>query len=505
MQAGGVWLIGTASLMLSALAGAQTVGRPACVTVVDMAATHGIRGARVRAASGDTLNPGTIITPPTGRACFVGSETAQVRIDAVGYYPVWVALATRAAPAVRLEPMAPGVMLPEWGSAQIGAGLEQILRRPEMARDTTAASSLTEILRRLDRLTLDMRLSGDSVGAPLVGYTELASDGSRYAELRIRHADRSIALGVTTMHCGERCVRERDIVVSWQASDGSNVWAPAFVATREGDGVVVQSSFDATLPDTVPPVRPSPGGQTAVATFVRGVVRNRQGQALAGIEVFTADGSASTTSDARGAYRLAITIPPNGTLVTTRRLGWAPEFRKVLREEGNTIEWSPELESTAVLATQLVRATGLPDELRSFRYNDLLVRRSKGIGQFFIGEEIWSAVSIGDVINRARGIRARFTHGSNLSGFVVPSCPPTAGAVGVFINGIDETGLSTLQRLDVGAQTVSIAGSTNPAAQALSNYVTSAIIGIEIFIGRTQLPAEFGDPRYCAVISLWTR
>jgi hypothetical protein len=238
------------------------------------------------------------------------------------------------------------------------------------------------------------------------------------------------------------------------------------------------------------------------ASTVRGVVRSDKGVVLAGVEVYTPNGTASAVTDERGEYELAVPTPAEGALISTRRIGWSPAFRILTRANTKPVEWSPVLKSLTVLATQFVRAAGIPDALQSPRYDAFLARRARGIGQFFMADEIWVATSLGDVLNRARGIRAKFSFGSNITSISVPSCPvgPLTSTIGVFVDGIDQTGF-----LSTGLTREANGRSSSAAESVLARYVTTAIVGMEIYIGRAQLPAEYGDPKYCAVISLWTR
>jgi hypothetical protein len=221
---------------------------------------------------------------------------------------------------------------------------------------------------------------------------------------------------------------------------------------------------------------------------------------LPGIEVFSADGSASTVTNERGQYVLSMRLPPGGALLTTRRIGWAPSYRTVMRQDGATVEWSPVLASTTVLAERVVRATGVPEMLKSWRYNDFFTHRARGVGQFFMMEEIWNSISLGDVLNHGRGIRVSFSYGNKISRIVVPSC--IGGDLGVFVNGNDETAINELKVVTPAG--VEVPGE-NTAAAVLERFVTSAIVAMELYTGHLQIPPEYANPKYCAVIALWTR
>lgn len=492
------WRLGAlcaGTLLMSGVMGAQRRERvQSCVTIVGARDLRGVAGARVSLA-GIASGPVTT-TDAKGRACLAERDSVGLQIDAVGYLPIDFVLGTRTAVQVALQPLPQGVMRAEWGSRQLVAALAHTLGRPETTRDSTARSVLNLALARMQSAPPQTSVSRDSVGVFLIAYLDLAPDGSRFSELRMRYSlNTSIVFGITTTHCGDLCDREHDIAISLVERDGAG-WTPDFMVRKDTSGAVIRVAFDAEI--GAPVLRSTtaePNGDSGPSsTNVSGVIRSDRGALLAGIEVYTADGAVSTMTNSRGEYRLAVPMPPGGALITTRRLGWEPEFHKVSREDREPVHWSPTLKSTTVLATRFVRAAGIHDALQSRRYDGFLARRARGVGQFFMAEEIWSAVSLGDMLNRARGIRAIFTFGSRMSEIRVPSCSKFAEAVGVFVDGIDQTGMYDAS-----------GGDDSEAVNVLTRYVNAAIVGMEMYIGRTQMPGEFADPRYCAVIALWTR
>ncbi len=477
--------------------GAQPVPRKqSCVTVVAASDRRPLSGVRASLTDSSVSGP-VAVTDAAGRACLGDRDSLALRIDAVGYLPIDLAIGSTAAPQVLVQQMPDGLISPEWGSRQILAALTHALHRPEITRDSLASSGIASVLLSAQSASLQSTVSEDSTGVLVLAYIDLATDGSRYSEVRLRYnRTQSIVLGVTTTRCGDACSRENDFAIAWAARDGGG-WTPDFMALKDSSGAVTRVALDAgtaaSAPDSVAPLR---------SVTLRGVVRSDKGALLAGIDVYTADGAVFTVTNAQGEYSLAVPMPPGGALITTRRLGWTPAFRILSRQTSDVIEWNPVLRSTTVLATQFVRAAGIPEALQSPRYNDFLARRARGVGQFFMADEIWAAQSLGDVLNRARGIRAQFLFGSNISSISVPTCPKGAftAAIGVFVDGIDQTGI-----VDNGDGLEANMRSSSAAESVIARYVNSAIVGMEIFIGRTQLPAEFGGPRYCAVISLWTR
>ncbi len=504
----GIGLFGVGTVLLVTSVSAQRPARDgACLTVVDASGRYAIAGARITFADPRAVSGAVTLSDSTGRGCIAGRDSAEVRVDAVGFVPVSLALATGGAPQVRMQALPEGMMDAEWGSAQLVTALAQALRRPEIARDSAVTAVLGAVLHRADSVPLQVTVTRDSTSVLVFGYVDLTADGSRTGEVRMRFNGRqSIVLGVTTTRCGESCARECDVAVSWAPRQGAG-WAMDLLARKDVGGEVTRVELDPALADDVSLVgtldaeRPS----NASVTNIRGVVRNEKGEPIPGIEVFSADGSASTLTDERGAYRLAMRVLPGGALITTRRLGWAPVFRKVSQGEGSPLEWNPQLKSTTVLATELVRSTAVPEILRSWRYNDFNSRRARGDGQFFAAQEIWSAISLGDLINRGRGMRAVFMFGNRLRKIVVPSCLAFDSTVGVYVDGIEQTGGVELLPADPEMREKLRGMNSDNAVDVMTRYVNSAVVGMEIYVGRSEIPAEYANPRYCAVIGLWLR
>lgn len=494
---GRVHALSTIALLFGSTLGAQPAPRKqSCVTVVSASDRRPLSGARTSLADSSASGP-VVVTDASGRACLGDRDSLALQIDAVGYLPVNLTRGATAAPQVLVQPMPDGLMLQAWGGRQILAALTQALHRPEITRDSIRASGIASVLLAAQSAELQSTVSEDSTGVLVLAYVDLAPGGSRYSEVRLKYnRTPSIVLGVTTTRCGDACSRENDLAIAWAARQGGG-WNPDFMALKDSNGVVTRVALDASTDASAPDSVTAPRSVT-----VRGVVRSNKGALLPGIDVYTADGASWTVTDARGEYQLAVPMPSGGALITTRRLGWAPAFRIVNGRTPEPLEWNPVLKSTTVLATQFVRAAGLPEALKSTRYDDFLARRARGVGQFFMAEEIWSSVSLGDVLNHARGINARMTSGSNITSISVPSCPKSQALswIGVFVDGVDQTSMGTLGT----APEANMRG-VNAAESVLARYVSAAIVGMEIYIGRTQMPGEFADPRYCAVIALWTR
>jgi hypothetical protein len=497
MTSGSLQRLSSVVLLVGGALGAQAVARnQSCVTTIFAGDRTPLSGVRVALTDSTAGKRPVAVTDAAGRACLGARDSLGLQLDAVGYRPTTFAFGTGAAPLVLLEQLPDSTVQPALGSRQLLAALTQALHRPELTSDSATTSGIAALLDAAQSVSLQSTVTRDSTGVLVVGYVDLVPDGSRYSEVRLRYNRRqSIVFGITTTRCGDTCVREYDFAFTWVVREGG-AWQPDFMAVKDSSGTTTRFGLNTVIAESMPGIPRVPSTMT-----VRGVVRSEKGAVLAGIDVYTADGAVWTVTDARGAYQLAVPLPPGGALITTRRIGWSPAFRILRGPASESVEWSPVLKATTVLAQQFVRAAGVPDALQSPRYDGFLARRARGIGQFFMAEEIWSAVSLGDVLNHARGITARFSFGSNINSISVPSCPKSelASRIGVFVDGVNQTSMPSF-----GAPEANLRGSNEPES-VLARYVSAAIVGMEIFIGRTQLPPEFADPGYCAVISIWTR
>jgi hypothetical protein len=490
----------SAGLVRPALAQRAAPRDSACITVVNESGRYPLPGARVLFSAPATGSAPVAFSDSTGRACLATRDSTAFRVDALGFAPVSIALGTAAAPPVRMYPLFGDVPDDDWARAQIMTALSAASRRPELQRDTFAVTVITDVLRRAESAPLPVGISQDSLGTVVLAYVDLLPDGSRTGDVRMRFSGRErIVLGVTTTRCANDCVREFDVAVSWAPRAGAG-WAPDQLARMDATGEVARVPLDPSLADVAPGVSAT---STRNVALVRGVVRDERGRPIRGIEVYSADGSASTLTNDVGAYQLAVAMPPSGALLTTRRIGWGPQFHTVTEQDGRAVTWNPVLRSTTLLAKQLVIGTGVPDLLRSLKYEGFLARRARGVGQFFMTEEIWSAVSLGDVLNRAQGFHAYYKFGNRLREIRVPSCGFNQ-SVAVFVDGTHETGIQEFKINDPSLNEAQQNENQNTAVNVLARYVNSAIVGMELYRG-IENPPEFADPRFCAVIVLWTR
>jgi hypothetical protein len=152
----------------------------------------------------------------------------------------------------------------------------------------------------------------------------------------------------------------------------------------------------------------------------------------------------------------------------------------------------------------LVKSSGLPIRLASGRYDDFMARRAKGRGKYLLADEIWSTTSIGDALNRVPGVNVRMGRGGSISTVKMLRCNdgplPGRGQVGVYVDGFERTSLPNITNGALGA-----GDDKDPAAVVLSDFLAADVIGIEIYRGISEMPAEFANSRYCAIVAIWTR
>ncbi|MCU0635154.1 MAG: Plug and carboxypeptidase regulatory-like domain-containing protein, partial [Gemmatimonadaceae bacterium] len=284
-----------------------------------------------------------------------------------------------------------------------------------------------------------------------------------------------------------------------RVDDRANI-AEFMVATDRSSGAIDLFDVSAGASSRVSVAEPAPAA--AAMTWLTGVVRGPTGAPLPDVELTTLTDDRVVRTDSSGRYRLPVrTSAP--TVVLARAMGYAAAYHTVVPDRDSTTAWSPRLRSVQQLAARLVKASGLPIRLASWRYDDFMARRARGIGKFLLADEIWSSTSIGDALNRVPGVNVRMGLANAMRSVSVLRCNngPYAGRgrVGVYVDGFERTSLPTLASASVRSDNI------DPAAAILSEFVVADVIGIEIYRGITEIPADFANPAYCAVISLWTR
>lgn len=206
-----------------------------------------------------------------------------------------------------------------------------------------------------------------------------------------------------------------------------------------------------------------------------------------------------TETDSAGQFTLDA-LPAGAWQLEARRIGYAPHSDVVWLGTGRTVRVEIALEARAPSALDTVRVTADRDAL-SARLEPFYRRRSEGErfgrGVFYTESDIakLSATSALDVVSRTRGVRldqhslhdkwVNFTRCSRLPrpGARPSSRVPTDTAT-VFVDG------------------VRIGRMGNPA-EMLSSFSAAELVGIEVYNGVAQMPAEV--PGECAAIFIWTR
>lgn len=370
-----------------------------------------------------------------------------------------------------------------------------------------------ELHQRLISHSAAVQLRTDGDTTLLVGYIDTPDVGGRFAEIRVGlRPDGRATVGVTETSCLEReCRRTRELALLISQVDDRAGVAEMIVITDATTGAInVFSVALAGAHDTAL----SPTDRPAGPTWLTGTVRGPAGEPLPNVEVTALTGDRVVRSDSLGRFRFPLT-GTGGAVVLARAMGYAAAFHTVVPDSTASLVWNPRLRSVQQLAAQLVKASGLPIRLASWRYDDFMARRAKGVGKFLVADEIWNTTSLGDALNRVpgvtvvlgqvfsqskgRGVIGRANAIERIRMLRCNSGPaPSSGRIGVFIDGFERTSLSAVA--DGGESDASLT-----AEQLLSELNVADIIGIEVYRGITEIPAEFANAAYCGVIALWSR
>jgi hypothetical protein len=330
------------------------------------------------------------------------------------------------------------------------------------------------------------QLHSETAGITLVTFVDTPDSTDRYTELRVGIPSETgrATFGATEMICkATECSRRRQISLTWNVGVDGELTPSMVIAT---DGRSRVDAFDVgSAPRTV-------AGRRAT---VRGIVRDEKGRPLNEAQVLaTPDGNDART-DSTGRFVIQVAAGGGGTVLTVRALGYAPAFRTVRATADSAIFWEPRLRSVQMLAERVVRETGLPQELSSWRYDEMMARRARGVGYFMIGQEIWSSFAIGDALARVPGVRVKMRYGHTIDNIVMPRCSmqkisatsiAPANKIGVWVNGFEQT-------------------QNQEAEDVLGEFTAVSVVAMEVYRGMSEIPGEFASSRYCGVISLWTR
>jgi hypothetical protein len=257
-----------------------------------------------------------------------------------------------------------------------------------------------------------------------------------------------------------------------------------------------------------------------------GVVRDQREQPVGDAEVVDALGDLVVRTDSSGAYLLSVPTRARSVLLTVRRLGYAPVYRTVVVRSDTAVVWHPVLRSVQRLAAAQVRASAMPAGVPARVIDELGDRYARGVGQFLLGEALWQTSDLGAALGRVPGLEVYAGRAGNISRIGALRCNRGAeqafdtGRIGVFVNGVDQTGRYGLIGGLGGAaaedqRSMSEEESANRRAaprqayvraeEVLSEFRVGELSAVEVYRGRGEIPGVFANPDYCAVISVWTR
>lgn len=230
-----------------------------------------------------------------------------------------------------------------------------------------------------------------------------------------------------------------------------------------------------------------PGAATLTAQQAPAVlelnVKNRQNYPLSGATVRLNEQPFARFTDEAGHLRIE-NLSPGPHVVHVQVLGYAPESVAVELKSGANHSLTISLREEPILIggveVEARQTTGQMDFLRGFHE-----RRDRGFGYFLTREEIEQrgSTDLSNLLRTVPGIRAEPTQFGQAR---IQTSRAPAGSrcrIGVFIDRVR-------YRL----------------ADDLPGISTKDIEAIEVYRGRSELPAEFADPDLnCGAIVIWTR
>jgi hypothetical protein len=257
-----------------------------------------------------------------------------------------------------------------------------------------------------------------------------------------------------------------------------------------------------------------------------GVVRDQRERPVFDAEVVDALGDLAVHTDSSGAYVLSLPSSARSVLLTARRIGYAPVYRTVVVGTDSAVVWHPVLRSVQRLAAAQVRASAMPAGVPPRVVDELSDRYARGMGHFLLGDALWQTSDLGAALGRVPGLEVYAGRAGNISRIGAVRCNRGAeqafdtGRIGVFVNGVDQTGrYGLIGGLGGGSaedqRTMSDQESANRRAaprqayvraeEVLSEFRVGELSAVEVYRGRGEIPGVFANPDYCAVISVWTR
>lgn len=228
---------------------------------------------------------------------------------------------------------------------------------------------------------------------------------------------------------------------------------------------------------------------------IRGAVEDSTGAPIPMVNVGVVGSSTESTTDARGAFRLA-PMRPGVYFVRVRRLGFEPLIVRVDLEDGDTVSLGVTLNpSAANLAAVTVREDAVASRLLQVGFDER--RRFSGApaGQFVTRNDIQRlnptdlTQMLARMARRAAECRkpVLYVDGS------VMSPPPLDDPTGL----LQSIKADSLQKL----------GSPAPRSSQLSQIPPDWIEGMEVYAGPSEIPSKYNPSGRGAdcVILLWLR
>jgi hypothetical protein len=223
------------------------------------------------------------------------------------------------------------------------------------------------------------------------------------------------------------------------------------------------------------------------------------GNPIAEAEVVIVDAQTSALTDERGYFTLGVSAGQH--LVRIRRIGYRPQYLSATLEANQSLEVSVVLERGPHELPEIeVKASqAKPIEYGwTTKYDDFFRRRLVGLGHFFGRDDIEKRhpLRASTMLAGLPGIRLRFYHpGPSGTGVEFRQC----GSVSVWVDGYKQ------RYPDLPVRRRGLAAPGDAAlGEILDRVLPSQIELMEVYLGSSEMPAEFLDDS-CAAIAIWTR
>lgn len=240
-------------------------------------------------------------------------------------------------------------------------------------------------------------------------------------------------------------------------------------------------------------VATSAGAQAPGAIIVFGVVRNAEGVAIPGAEVWMEGTDLRVASNDSGEFRLSGAASGHGKLMV-RRIGFRPDSKRLTLAPGDTKQVKFVLEG---MADELDAVVVMARDGSNGRMGEFWARRMTGLGVFMTRAEIdrRHPPQTSDLFRTVMGVRVVPSNSTGGTRLVTGR----AGSVGT---GNARSAASSACPMQYYVDGMFMA----PGTFTVDDVPPADLEAIEIFRGPSEIPARFRQRETaCGLVVIWTR